>query len=134
MGVWAVMADKKVLGRAAKSAITAHIADLVQALSATEDCLKNVILACEEKGLITSSFKRTLTDGLTGRSTQDRARQLVSDIQNTVNFVPNYLDTFLSILVEGECTPAIRQVADDIATECKRYTTFYNCLVLCQYR
>lgn len=128
------MADRKVLGRAAKNAITAHIVDLVQVLSSTEAYLKNVILACEAKGLITSTFKRTLTDEMTGRSAQDRARQLVSDVQNTVNFSPNCLDTFLSILVEEDCTPATRAVADDIADKCKKYKTLYNCLVLCQCR
>ena len=120
------MADKKLLGRAAKNAITANIVDLVQVLSATEAYLKTIILACEAKELITSTFKRTLTDELTGRSTQDRARQLVSDVQNTVNFSPNHLDIFLSILVEEECTPATRAVVDDIAAKCKKYTTLYN--------
>ena len=111
------MADGKLLGKAAKNAITRHIVDLT---TVTEANLKTLILACEQEKLVNSTLKGTLLDGLTGRSTRDRAQKLVGHIQNSVEIVPSSLDTFLFLLVDkAEGNPATEQVAADIATTCK---------------
>lgn len=114
------MADKKTLIIAAKNAITRHIVDLIAVISVAEANLNTIILSCEQEKLITTPEKGTLLDGSTGRSAQDRARQLVSDIQNNVSIVPTSLDTFLCVLIDAaEGSPAIEQIADDIAVTCK---------------
>ena len=111
------MADRKTLGKAAKNAITRHVLDLT---TVTDANLQTVILACEQEKLISPTITGTLLDGLTGRSSRDRAHKLVNHIQSTVEIVPSSLDTFLSVLVDtAEGSPATKQVADDVATECK---------------
>lgn len=114
------MADKQTLISAAKNAIVRHIVDLIAVLSAAEANLNTIILSCEQEKLITTTMKGTLLDGSTGRSAQDRARQLVGDIQSNVSIVPTCLDTFLCVLVDAaEGSPAIEQVVADIAMTCK---------------
>ena len=111
------MADRKTLGKAAKSAITSHIVNLTTVI---ETNLEAVILGCEQEKLIAPTFKRTLLDGLTGRSARDRAQKLVGHIQSSVEIVPSSLDTFLFVLVDtAEESPVTKQVATDIAASCK---------------
>ena len=111
------MADRKALGRAAKNAITSHIVDLT---TVTEANLEKVILSCEQEKLIMPTFKGTLLDRSTGQSTRERARKLVDHIQNSVEIVPNSLDTFLFVLVDtAEGSLVTEQVAADVAATCK---------------
>ena len=119
------MADRKTLGKAAKNAITSHILDLT---TVTETNLEAVILACEQEKLINSTFKGTLLDGLTGRSSRDRARKLVDHIQSSVEIVPSSLDTFLFVLVDtAEGSLVTKQVADDVAASCKCHHVCHLC-------
>ena len=88
---------KKTLGKAAKNAITRHSVDLTTVIEAN---LETVILACKKENLITWVFKGNLLDGLTDKSARDKAQELVVKIQNTVNFFPSSLYTFLFVLVD----------------------------------
>ena len=120
-----VMADRKTLGKAAKNAITQYIVDLT---TVAETNLEAVILACEQEKLITSTFKGTLLDGLTGRSARERAQKLVGHIQSSVEIVPSFLDTFLFVLVDTtEGSPVTKQVADDVAASCKCHHVCHLC-------
>ena len=119
------MADRKTLGKAAKNAISGHILDLT---TVTEANLGTVILACEQERLISPTIKGTLLDGSTGRSSRDRAQELVGHIQSQVGIVPNSLDTFLNVLVDtAEGSPATKQVADDVAETCKCHDVCLRC-------
>ena len=122
------MADRKTLGRAAKNAITSHIVDLITII---ETNLETVILACEQEGLITSTFKAILLDGLNDQSARERAMKLVSGIQSVVEIVPRSLDTFLLVLVDtaegSPLNPITEQIAAHIATSCKCHHVYLLC-------
>ena len=103
-----------------KEAVRKNLVDLNSALSAHPDTFRSIVIMCEQKGLITTGVSSGLLDTLTGRSTQDRANQLVRDLQTTIELKPECLDTFLCILKQkggvAGCT-----VAQNIAKECKLF-------------
>ena len=78
---------------------------------------QNIVLACEQEGLITTYFKNELLS-TTGVSTQTSAGRLTSNLQSTVELNPISLDTLLCILVNKAGIPG-RAVANRIAQKCK---------------
>ena len=103
--------------RDAKKAITTNIANLNNAISSSNITLQKVVTGCEEKTLITTDFKDTVLDSLTGRTVLERASQLTSYIQTTVALCSADIDTFLCVLIESK-NKACTAVAEDIATIC----------------
>jgi hypothetical protein len=99
----------------AKEAIKKNITRLNDALV---NQFQFVVLACEEKEIITSEFSRNLLDLSTTRSTQDKVAALVKEMQNIVSFQPDCLDIFLCVLVKNGGIPG-SVVANDIANDCK---------------
>ena len=105
------------------SAVRKNLVDLNSALSAHQDIFRSIVIMCEQKGLITPGVSKELRDPLTGKSTQDRASQLVSNLQTAIGLQPECLDTLLCILKdEGGVSGSI--VAQKIAEECKLF--FHN--------
>ena len=103
--------------RDAKKAITTNIPDLNNAISSSDTTLQKVVTGCEGNKLIPTDFKNTLLDPQTGRTALERANQLTSYIQTTVDFKPAHIDTFLCVLVETEDIACIG-VAENIAATC----------------
>lgn len=101
----------------ATESIRKNISSLSEVLS-TEETLRDVVIACEEAKLITTSNKKELFDNLSGRSTQARANKLIEILQSVVSFKPEHLDTLLVIVRDkgGVVGPV---VAGNIARECK---------------
>lgn len=95
---------------AAREAVRKNIVHLNKAVSLS---FENVILACEEKELIVSSFRQQLIH--TPHKT--RCIEFIDCIHNTVGLNPAHLDTFLSILHDGG--PATSEVAKSVAKSCK---------------
>ena len=89
--------NSKKLGRDADNAITSNNVAVIDVIVKNP---KNFVEACKECVLITQKFAQDLNDYYNNQSAQDRARKLVSDVQTTVQFCPEYLDKFLVILVD----------------------------------
>ena len=88
---------KKKLGRDADNAITSNNVAVIDVIAKDP---KPYVEACKESSIITKSFAKDLNDHLNNWSAKERARNLVSDLQTTVKYSPEYLDKFLVILVD----------------------------------
>ena len=106
-------------GKEAVLAVTKNLVDLNSALSEQWNTL-NIVNKCQEKHLITSGVSSALLDSQTNKSTQDRASQLVSNLQTAIRLQPECLDTFLCIL-KDEGGVSCSTVAQNIAKECKLF-------------
>ena len=104
-------------------AFTKNLDDLNRALSAHSDTFRSIVVKCQQEGLITSEVSDGLLDTLTGRSTQDRASQLVSNLQKTIESQPDRLHTFVYILKQKGGVPGCT-VAQNITKECKLFHNF----------
>ena len=109
-------------GKEAEGAVRNTLDDLNSALSAHPDTFRSIVLKCQQESLITPGVSSELLDPLTGRSIQDRASQLVINLQTTIGLQPECLDTFLCILKQKGGVPG-RIVAQNIAKECKSTST-----------
>ena len=109
----------------AKEAVRKNLVDLNSALSAHPETFQSIVLKCQQEGLITPVVSKGLLE-LTGRSIQDRANQLVTNLQTTIGLQPDYLDTFLCIL-KDEKDVSCSTVAQNIAKECKSTVSTVTC-------
>jgi hypothetical protein len=105
---------EEILKKAAKKSLTKNISDLTEALSGS--AFQDIVLACEQKELIQSSFKRNLLDTSSTRTIDMKATELVSEMQSIVSFRPDCLDTFLCVLTQHGGIPGIT-VAEAIAKD-----------------
>ena len=96
------------------SAIRKNLVELNSALSAHPNTFRSIVLKCQQEGLITTGVSKELLDPLTGKSTQERASQLVTNLQTTIGLQPECLDTLLCIL-KDEGGVSGRTVAQKIA-------------------
>ena len=88
---------KKKLGRDADNAITTNNVAIIDVIAKDP---KTYVGACEKSSIITKPFAKDLNDHLNNWSAKERARKLVSDLQTTVKYSPEYLGKFLVILVD----------------------------------
>ena len=105
------------------SAVRKNLVELNSALSAHPNTFRSIVLICEQDDLITTGVSNELLDPLIGKSTQERASQLVTNLQTTIGLQPECLDTFLCILRQKGGVSG-RTVAQKIAKECKLF--FHN--------
>ena len=87
---------KRKLGRDADNAITSNTVAVIDVIAKDP---KPYVGACEESSIITTSFAQELNDHYNKWSAKERAINLVSDLQTTVKYSPEYLGKFLVILV-----------------------------------
>ena len=85
---------KKRLGNDAHEAITSNVVTLIDFIAAGNT--ESFVPDCLQYGIITNAAAKLLYDC----GAQERARQLVVDVQTTVKFSSEYLDKFLVILVD----------------------------------
>ena len=101
--------SKRNLGRDADGAITSNNIAVIDFIAKNP---KPYVDACKECGIITGAAAKDLNDRHNNWGAQDIARKLVTDVQTTVKFSPEYLDKFLYILADQGGAVGKKRAAD----------------------
>lgn len=107
--------SEKEAGKRAENAVRKHYDKLCDAIDGS---IARVADKCNEKKIITSGAKRTITSRMTSQDDYQRASDLIGKVKTTVKLIPSKLEDFLLILLEVEIEPSL---VKSIADECKLY-------------
>jgi hypothetical protein len=111
-------AEGDVNAKLAKLALTDHLVELTNAISASPATFSVIVDGCLQQGLIGPYVHSNLTDTTTRRPLYDKAGELIRNISITVETRAFYLDDFLVILVKNGGA-AFQMIAKDIVKNCK---------------